>query len=54
MSGAVPAVMVDAARQVINAQAGKGNRNPFPEINSTPVITDLFNETSIFSLLESH
>jgi hypothetical protein len=51
--GAVPAVIVDVARQAINAQMGKGNGNPFPEINSTPVITDLFNETSVFSLLES-
>ena len=49
----VPAAMVDAARRAINAQMGKGNGNPFPEINSTPVITDLFNETSVFSLLES-
>ena len=53
VSSAVPAVMVDAARQAINAQMGKGNGNPFPELNSTPVITDLFNETSVFSLLES-
>ncbi len=53
VSGAVPRAMVDAARQAINAEIGKGNTNPFPEINATPVITDLFNETPAFSLLES-
>ena len=53
VSVAVPAVMVDTTRQAINAQMDKGNGNPFPEINSTPVITDLFNETPVFSLLES-
>ena len=35
--GAVSRVMVDAARQAINAEIGKGNTNPFPEINATPV-----------------
>ena len=28
VSGAVPRVMVDAARQAINAEIGKGNTNP--------------------------
>ncbi len=62
VSGAVSRAMVDAARQAINAEIGQrcttatavhGNTNPFPEINATPVITDLFNETPVFSLLES-
>ena len=53
VAGAVPRVMVDAARQVINAEMGKGNTNPFSEINTAPVIADLFNETPVFSLLES-
>ena len=53
VAGAVPRVMVDAARQAINAEIGKGNANPFAEINTAPVIADLFNETPVFSLLES-
>jgi len=47
VSGAVPRVMVDAARQTINAEMGKGNSNPFPDINSTPMITDLFNDWTL-------
>ena len=53
MTEAVLAVMVDATRQAINVQMNKGNGNPFPKINPTLVITDLFNETPVFSLLES-
>ena len=45
--------MVYAARQAINAEISNGNNNPFFEINSTPVSTDLFNEMPVFSLLES-
>lgn len=32
VSGAVPRAMVDAARQAINAEIGKGNTNTSPDI----------------------
>ena len=53
ISGAVPKVMVDAARRSINNGLGQGMRHPFGEINGTQAITDMFNKTSISSLLES-
>jgi hypothetical protein len=53
IEGAVPRVMVDVARQAINAEIGKGESRGFPNIRSAPVITDMFNETPVFSLLES-
>ena len=53
LEGVIPQAMIDAARQAINHEIGKGVRNGFPEINKTSVITDLFNETPAFPLLES-
>ena len=53
IEGAVPGVMVEAARQAINAEIGKGMRHGFADIRAMPVITDMFNETPAFSLLES-
>ena len=51
--GAVPRLMVNAARHTINYTIGQGEKNPFPELSRAAVITDLFNKTPIFSLLES-
>ena len=51
--GAVSRLMVETARQAINHEMGRGEANPFPRINSTPVITDLFNQSPAFPLLES-
>ena len=53
IEGAVPRVMVEAARQAINAEIGKGARQAFADIRAMPVIADLFDETPVFSLLES-
>ena len=53
IEGAVPGVMVEAARQTINAEIGKGDRRSFGDIRAMPVITDMFNETPAFPLLES-
>jgi len=51
--GAVPRLMVNAARHAINYTIGQGEKNSFPELSRAAVITDLFNKTPIFSLLES-
>ncbi len=48
----VPAEMIDAARRAINADMGGGDME-FAGLRNLPVITDLFNRTPIFSLLES-
>ena len=48
----VPAEMIDAARRAINSDMGGGDME-FTGLRNLPVITDLFNRTPIFSLLES-
>ena len=53
LEGVIPQAMINSARQAINHEIGKGVRNGFPDINTTSVITDLFNETPAFSLVES-
>jgi hypothetical protein len=53
LEGVIPQAMINAARQAINHEIGKGVRNGFPDINTTSVIADLFNETPAFSLVES-
>lgn len=50
--GAVPRIMVDRARQAINAEIGRGNPKPFRPTEA-PEMLNLFNETPVFSLLES-
>jgi hypothetical protein len=61
--GAVPQVMVNEARRAINASVGQGMnvdemtkfraQSYCPEVRTTPVITDLFNKTPVFSMAES-
>ena len=49
--GAVPRLMVNAARHAINYTIGQGEKNPFPELRHAAVITDLFNKTPVFHYL---
>jgi hypothetical protein len=61
--GAIPQVMVEAARRAINYSVGQGMnvdemtkfraQSYCPEIKNTPVISDLFNKTPAFALAES-
>lgn len=61
--GVIPPVMVNAALQAINHSIGEGMdpakmptfraQSYCPEITRTPVITDLFNKTPAFPLVES-
>jgi hypothetical protein len=61
--GAVPKVMVDKALQAINHSVGEGmnvedmpilrSRSYCPDINHTPVISDLLNKTPLWELAES-
>jgi hypothetical protein len=61
--GAVPQVMIDAARRAINHSVGQGMnvdemttfraQSYCPDVKNTAVISDLFNKTPVFSLTES-
>lgn len=61
--GAVPGVMVREAVRAINHSLGKGvppdevatyaAQSYCPDVKTTPVITDLFNATPLYSLMES-
>jgi len=61
--GAIPRVMVEQALNAINADLGEGidpeqvpiyrSRSFCPALQSSPVITDLFNKTPVLPLVES-
>ncbi|HEX8550490.1 MAG TPA: hypothetical protein VF681_02930 [Abditibacteriaceae bacterium] len=63
LPGVVPRAMVDAALRAINASVGEGlppedlpilsAQSYCPEVRETPVITGLFNDTPVRSLLSS-